>query len=338
MSQERHCFLSEMEMKETEQIEPKVYLAPMAGITDAAMREVCLLHGADMTYTEMVSAKALSYHNKKTNELLELSEKEQKVIVQIFGNEPHTMAKSAVMTEQLLQDRLYAIDINMGCPAPKIVNNGEGSALMKKLPLAYDIICTVKKAVRVPLGVKFRAGFQNDQKNAVEFAKMAQEAGADMLAVHGRTREQYYSGKADWDIIAQVKQNTHVKVIGNGDIMKAEDAKNMLEQTGCDAVMVARGARGNPFLFTQIKELLEYGAVKTIPSPKEKIETCLHQAQLAVANKGEKLAIMQMRTHAAHYISGMKHAAKLRDMVVRVETYQELSKLLYDYLEKLVAI
>lgn len=307
--------------------EPKIYLAPMAGITDSAMREVCIECGAQMTFTEMVSAKGIAYQNTRTRELLELSPAERKAGVQLFGRDPDIIAETAKKICDWLGRRLFILDINMGCPAPKIVNNGEGSALMKEPALAGKIISALKKAVDVPVSAKFRAGFTEKTKNAVEFAKILEEAGADTLTVHGRTREQYYSGKADWDVIAEVKQAVGVRVIGNGDIFTAEDARNMLEYTRCDAVMAARGAQGNPFLFAQIRELLETGRVKTNPTEQDRIAMCLRQARLAVERKGEALAMKQMRTHASSYIRGMKHAAKLRAQVVRMDTYRQLEEL-----------
>lgn len=309
-------------------------MAPMAGITDAAMREVCIECGAQMTFTEMVSAKGIAYGNAHTRDLLALSPLEERAGVQLFGRDPEIIAQTAKSVRDRLGERLYIIDVNMGCPAPKIVNNGEGSALMKEPALAGRIISALKKAVDVPVSVKFRAGFTQKTKNAVEFAKMAADAGADVLTVHGRTREQYYSGKADWDIIGEVKRAVDVRVIGNGDIFSAADAANMFAHTGCDGVMVARGAQGNPFLFAQIRELLETGEVKTVPNEQERILMCLKQARLAVERKGEELAMKQMRTHAASYIKGMRHAALLRAQVVRVDTYAQLEELLTQHLEE----
>lgn len=313
---------------------PKLYLAPMAGITDAAMREVCISCGAQMTVTEMISAKGIQYRNARTQELLRLSPLEKKIVVQLFGREPQTVADTAKKICDSLAEKLFMIDINMGCPAPKIVNNGEGSALMKEPALAGQVISAVKQASALPVSVKFRAGFSEKQKNAVSFAKMAEDAGADVVAVHGRTREQYYSGKADWGIIADVKGAVRIPVIGNGDIFSAQDAVRMLEQTGCDAVMVARGAQGNPFLFSQIKELLETGGVRTMPTDGQRIEMCLQQARLAVEEKGETLAIKQMRTHASDYIKGMKNAALWRTKVVKAETYGQLEEILMELLKK----
>ena len=308
--------------------EPKIYLAPMAGVTDAAMREVCTLCGAQMTFTEMVSAKGIAYQNGRTHELLELSDAEEKAGVQLFGREPQILSDTARKICDLLGERLFIIDVNMGCPAPKIVNNGEGSALMREPALAARIVSALKKAVPVPVSVKFRAGFTEKDRNAAAFAKVMEDAGADAVAVHGRTREQYYRGKADLGIIAEVKQAVKVKVIGNGDIFAAQDAVTMFRETGCDAVMVARGAQGNPFLFTQISELLRTGSVQTLPMPEERIHMCLRQARIAVRKKGEALAMRQMRGHAPHYIKGMKGAAQLRAQVVRVETYAQLEDIL----------
>ena len=314
--------------------EPKIYLAPMAGVTDTAMREVCVSCGAEMTFTEMVSAKGIAYRNKRTQELLAVSPLEKKIGVQLFGREPDILAETAKEICGLIGERLFTIDVNMGCPAPKIVNNGEGSSLMREPALAGQIISTLKKAVNIPVSVKFRAGFTQKEKNAVAFAKMAEDAGADAVTVHGRTREQYYSGKADWNVIAEIKQAVKIKVIGNGDIFTAQDAAEMFHRTGCDAVMAARGAQGNPFLFTQIRELLSEGKVRTYPTEAERIAMCLRQARIAVREKGEALAIKQMRGHAAHYVKGMKGAAGLRAQVVHAESYAQLEEILNGWLAK----
>ncbi|MEA4853992.1 MAG: tRNA dihydrouridine synthase DusB [Christensenella sp.] len=309
-------------------MEPVVYLAPMAGITDAAMRDVCILCGAQMTFTEMVSAKGIAYQNEHTGDLLALGEQERQVCVQLFGREPDIIAQTAKTVQDRLCERLYGIDINMGCPAPKIVKNGEGSALMRQPLLAARIIEELKKAVPVRVSVKFRSGFDEKNKNAVAFAKMAEQSGADMVTVHGRTREQYYSGKADWEIIKQVKQAVGIRVIGNGDVFSPADALAMMKETGCDGVMVARGARGNPFLFRGIRQLLEEGKEMPSPEEEERIEMCLLQARLAVRYKGEEIAMRQMRTHAADYIKGIRGAARLRERVVRVTSYRELEEIL----------
>jgi len=316
-------------------MEPKIYLAPMAGVTDAAMREVCIMQGAQMTFTEMVSAKGVSYRNSKTNSLLEMSPLESKAGVQLFGSDPGILADTAKKVRDKLGERLRTIDINMGCPAPKIVNNGEGSALMKDPVAAGRIISAVRRAVDVELSVKFRKGFDDGHINAVEFAKMAEDNGCDAVTVHGRTRAQFYSGKADWDIIGEVKAAVGVRVIGNGDIFSASDALAMMDHAGCDAVMIARGAQGNPFLFRQVAELLEKGVIETRVTKRKRIETCLFQARRAVEYKGEHLAMLQMRTHAPHYTKGMKNSSKLRTRLVHIKTYGELEGILSEYLESL---
>ncbi len=304
----------------------KIYLAPMAGITDVAMRALCVEQGAQLAFSEMVSAKGIQYRNKRTRQLLAVGDNEKQIGVQLFGHEPAVLADTARWVEEALAERLAVLDINMGCPAPKIVNNGDGCALMKDELHAARVIEAVKRAVHTPVSVKFRKGFDEEHINAVAFARMAQDAGADLVTVHGRTRSQFYSGKADWDILAQVKQAVRIPVVGNGDVFAAEDARDLLERTGCDGVMVARGAMGNPFLFAQIRELLEEGSVRTKPSVQERVQTCLRQARLMIEQKGEKLAIMQMRTHAAHYIKGMHDAARLRAQVVRVSSYAQLEQ------------
>ena len=310
-----------------------IYLAPLAGITDTAMREVCIECGAGLTFTEMVSAKGIQYHNDKTLQLLALSRLEDRVGVQLFGREPIILAETAAYVEELLAEGLAEINLNMGCPAPKIVKNGEGSALMLEPALAGEIISVVSRAVRAPVTVKIRKGFDEDNCNAVDFAKMAEQNGAAEVIVHGRTRSQYYSGKADWEIIREVKESVGIPVVGNGDIFCAQDAKKMMDETGCDAVMVARGALGNPFIFTQIGEYLKMGSVTGYPSAAEKVSMCLRQAKIAVAQKGEHLAILQMRKHAAYYLKGLPDSAKTRNLVVQARTLNELQEMLQNYLE-----
>ncbi len=312
----------------------KLYLAPMAGITDVAARELCTKQGAQLTFSEMVSAKGLEYKNSKTQDLLVIGEEEKNVGIQLFGKEPDILANAAAFLCDTLPEKLRVIDINMGCPAPKIVKNGEGCALMNEHKLASDIISAVKKAASVPVSVKFRMGMNENSICAVDFAKMAEDAGADCVTIHGRTREQYYSGKANWDIIRSVREAVGIKVVGNGDIFCAQDAKNMLDQTGCDAVMVARGSQGNPFIFAQITELLREGKVKTYPSDEERIKMCLKQAKTAIKYKAEYIAIREMRTHAQHYTKGMVGGAKLRTELVKVQTYNELENILLEYLQK----
>ncbi len=311
-----------------------ILLAPLAGITDRAFRELCIEQGAGMAFTEMVSAKGLLYENIHTRELLETGPAEGKVGVQLFGREPEILADMAARLEQEHGQRIAVFDLNMGCPAPKIVNNGEGCALMKEPALAGKIIAAVKKRVKLPVTVKFRKGFEKERVNCVEFAKIAEDNGADAITVHGRTRDQFYEGTADWEAIRQVKQAVHIYVNANGDIFTPEDAKSILEYTGADGAMVARGALGNPFLFGQILSYLQTGTY-TVPTEEEKIRMAIRQAELAVEYKGERVAIREMRKHAAWYTKGMRHGAKWRNMLVKAETLAQLRRIFGDLLESL---
>lgn len=265
--------------------EGNVFLAPMAGVTDIVFRKICKGMGADLTYTEMVSAKALYYGSENTEELMKISDEEEYAAVQMFGSEPDIMAKACEKFNE--DDKICIIDINMGCPAHKIVKNGEGSALMKSPKLAYEIVKAVKKASNKPVTVKFRKGFDEDNINAVEFAKVIEDAGADMITVHGRTRAQMYEGKADWDIIKAVKKSVSIPVIGNGDIVSGEDAVRMLEYTNCDGVMVARAAMGNPWIFREIKAAINSTQIIK-PTPVEKLDMCIFHYKEAVKYYGEK--------------------------------------------------
>lgn len=312
-----------------------VYLAPLAGITDAAMREVCIECGAGLTFTEMVSANGIKYKNEKTKKLLDLSRLESRIGVQLFGSDGAVLAGTALKVQEELGEKLDQINLNMGCPAPKIVRNGDGAALMMEPDKAASIIRAVSRAVSVPVTVKFRKGFDEGHINAVDFAKIAEQNGAAGVIVHGRTRSQYYSGHADWDIIRSVKQAVKIHVVGNGDIFCGADAKKMLDETGCDAVMVARGALGNPFIFSQIREYLSTGNAGAFPNAEEKISMCLRQARIAVAHKGEHLAILQMRKHAAYYLKGLPRSAKTRNLVVEAGTLVDLEDLLLDFLHNL---
>ena len=309
----------------TLQLEQEVplFLAPMAGITDMPYRIICREMGADVCCTEMVSAKAIHYHNKNTEELLETGRDEHPVAVQLFGCEPELMAEIAAG----LEDRFEMIDINMGCPVAKIVNNGEGSALMKDPELAGRVIKAIADRVHIPVTVKFRSGFDADHINAVEFALMAEEAGAAAVAVHARTRAQFYTGRADWDIIRRVKQAVSIPVIGNGDIFSAEDGLRMLEETGCDALMVARGVRGNPWIFRELRNALDGRELPDRPSPAEMLPVVIRHAEGLVIQKGERVAIREMRKHLAWYTAGMYGSSELRARANTMETMEDLREL-----------
>ena len=306
-------------------LENNVILAPMAGVTDLPFRVLCREQGAGCVVTEMVSAKAVLYNNKNTRELLQIDPAERPAAVQLFGSEPDIMAEIAARLEEGPYD---IIDVNMGCPVPKIVNNGEGSALMKNPERAKEVMTAMVKAVKKPVTVKFRKGFNDLSVNAVEFAKMAESCGVAAVAVHGRTREQYYSGKADWDIIRQVKEAVRIPVIGNGDIFTPEDAGRMLKETGCDGIMVARGAKGNPWLFGRINHYLDTGEVLPGPSMAEIKAMILRHGRMLVQFKGEGVAMREMRGHMAWYTKGMPHSATLRNEINQVETLEGFVELL----------
>lgn len=305
----------------------RVLLAPLAGVTDMAFRELAREQGAGMTFTEMVSAKGIQYKNEKTFSLLQIGEKEGKAGVQLFGREPDILAQTAARLEETAGKQIALFDINMGCPAPKIVNNGEGSALMREPGLAGRIIRAVKAAVDLPVTVKFRKGFDKEEDTCVAFAQMAEQAGADGITVHGRTRAQFYEGKADWKAIARVKKAVSIPVNANGDIFSPEDAKAIWEETGADGIMVARGALGNPFLFRQIHEFLKTGAYTPVTLP-ERMEMAVRQAEAACRYKGERVAMREMRKHGAWYLKGIRGAARWRDRVVRVNTLEEFCQLM----------
>ena len=306
-------------------LENNVILAPMAGVTDLPFRVLCREQGAGCVVTEMVSAKAVLYNNKNTRELLQIDPAERPAAVQLFGSEPDIMAEIAARLEEGPYDY---IDVNMGCPVPKIVNNGEGSALMKNPERAKEVLTAMVKAVKKPVTVKFRKGFNDLSVNAVEFAKMAESCGVAAVAVHGRTREQYYSGKADWDIIRQVKEAVRIPVIGNGDIFTPEDAGRMLKETGCDGIMVARGAKGNPWLFGRINHYLDTGEVLPGPSMAEIKAMILRHGRMLVQFKGEGVAMREMRGHMAWYTKGLPHSATLRNEINQVETLEGFVELL----------
>lgn len=308
-------------------LENNVILAPMAGVTDLPFRLLCKEQGAGLLCMEMVSAKAVHYNNKNTEALMEIHPDEQPVSLQLFGSEPAIMAETAARIEE----RPFAIlDVNMGCPVPKVVNNHEGSALMKDPRLVGEIVAALVKAVKKPVTVKIRKGFDDEHVNAVEIAKIIEAGGASAIAVHGRTREQYYSGKADWDIIRKVKEAVKIPVIGNGDVTDAVSAKKMMDETGCDGIMIGRASRGNPWIFKEITQYLDTGILPERPSMEEVRNTILRHVALQLEFKGEYTGIREMRKHVAWYTAGYPHSAKLRRMVNEMETFAELEESICD--------
>ena len=307
------------------ELQNNVALAPMAGVTDLPFRLLCREQGCGLACTEMVSAKAIFYHNKNTAQLIATRPEEAPLAVQLFGSDPAIMAEMAA----LLADGPYdIIDVNMGCPVPKVVKNGEGSALMRNPRLAAEIIRAMVSRVKKPVTVKFRKGFNDQEVNAVDFAKRMEDAGAAAVAVHGRTREQYYRGKADWDIIRQVKEAVNIPVFGNGDIFQPEDAVRMLRETGCDGVMIARGAKGNPWIFRRTVHLIRTGEQLPLPTKGEVKAMIQQHAAMLAEFKGELTAMREMRSHVAWYTAGFPNSAALRNEVSQVETMEELMGLL----------
>lgn len=306
-------------------LENDLILGPMAGVTDLPFRLLCKEQGAGLLCMEMVSAKGIMYNNKNTKFLLTIDERERLVSLQLFGSDADIISEQAKRIEELPFDIL---DINMGCPVPKIVNNGDGSALMKNPLLAGEIIEKTARAIQKPVTVKIRKGFDEEHINAVEMAHIAQESGAAAIAVHGRTREQYYSGKADWEIIRKVKEAVKIPVIGNGDVWTPQDAIDMRKQTGCDGVMIGRGAQGNPWIFKQILHYEQTGELLEKPSPQEVTEMILRHAKMQMEFKGEYIGMREIRKHAAWYTAGYKNSAKLRGKINETETYEELKELL----------
>lgn len=299
-------------------------LAPMAGVTDLPFRLLCSEQGAGMSGMEMVSAKAILYGNKNTEGLLAIHPQEGPVSLQLFGSDPKIVSEMAARIEE----RPFAVlDFNMGCPVPKIVGNGEGSALMREPKLAGEIIAATVKAISKPVTVKIRKGFDEAHVNAVEIAKIAEDAGAAAVAVHGRTREQFYSGQADWEIIARVKEAVSIPVIGNGDVTDGESARRMLSETGCDGVMIGRAARGNPWLFAEIAAFLEDGRTLPAPSLEEKKEMMLRHAALQLAEKGEYTGVREMRKHLSWYTAGLPNSARLRGQVNLAESFEQIRQL-----------
>ena len=302
--------------------ETPLYLAPMAGVSDVTFRHICRDYGADIACTEMVSAKAILYGNKNTEELLTSYDGESPLAVQLFGSDPDIMAEIAARIEE----RFDIIDVNMGCPVAKIVNNREGSALMNDIDLAEKILCAMAKKLSKPLTVKFRIGFNKEHINAVEFAKMAEGSGVSAIAVHARTRDMYYSGKADWDMLRKVKQSVNIPVFGNGDIFCGEDAKRMKDETGVDGLMIARGAQGHPWIFAEARAALS-GATFPGVSPAELKKVIIRHAEGEVQDKGEYIGIREMRKHLAWYTKGFTGAAAIRNKAVAISTMEELVSL-----------
>ena len=307
----------------TVELANQVCVAPMAGVTDLAYRLICEEMGAGLMTTEMVSAKAIFYHNRGNETILRTEPQEHPIAVQLFGSEPMIMAAMA----EKIEAPFDIIDVNMGCPVPKVVGNHEGSALMQDPNLAFQILEMMSRILKKPVTVKFRKGFDDKHVNAVEFAKMAEQAGVAAITLHGRTRAQMYSGKADWDIIRRVKEAVSIPVVGNGDIFSPEDAKRMLSETGCDGVAVARGAKGNPWLISRTIAYLDTGVLPPLPDTEEKKRMIRKHAALMMKYKGEHMAMLEMRKHLAWYTAGMPDSAKLRGKMNNIKTMKELEAL-----------
>ncbi|MER0283521.1 tRNA dihydrouridine synthase DusB [Clostridioides difficile] len=312
------------------ELKNKVFLSPMAGVTDLPFRLICKEQGCGLLYTEMINGKALCYDDENTKKMLKIEEEEHPVAVQIFGSEPDFMGRA---TEIMNDYSNEILDINMGCPAPKVVKNGDGSALMKNPKLAEKVLKAVVKNSKKPVTLKIRKGWDDNSVNAVEIAKIAEACGISALAIHGRTREQFYTGKADWNIIAEIKKNLNIPVIGNGDVFTIEDSINMLDKTGCDAIMIGRGAQGNPWIFKRINHYMNTGEILPEPTLNEKISTAIKHLKLAVEEHGEYVAVREMRKHIAWYLKGLRNSARLRDEINKIEDYQEVVSKLEYYME-----
>lgn len=310
------------------EVENEVFLAPMAGVTDLPFRLICKELGCGLLYTEMINAKALCYDDKNTKKMLNILDEEHPVAVQIFGSEPEFMGKAA----QILNDYPNEIlDINMGCPAPKVVKNGDGSALMRNPKLAGQVLDQVVKNSKKPVTLKIRKGWDDNSVNALEIAKIAEDCGICAITIHGRTREQYYSGQADWDIIGEVKSKISIPVIGNGDVTSVEDAIRIKDHAGCDAIMIGRGAQGNPWIFKRIDHYMKTGQLLDPPSKDEKIDIAIKHMDLAIKEHGEYVAVREMRKHIGWYLKGMKHSARFRDQINHMVTAKEVIDTLNQY-------
>lgn len=308
-----------------------VFLAPMAGVTDMAYRAICRQFGCGLTYSEMVSAKGMYYGSENTKELLVLAPEEKPSAIQIFGSDPDIMSNIAA---QVQEAGAQIIDINMGCPTPKIVKNGDGSALMRKPELVAEIVKKVSRAVTVPVTVKIRKGWDENSVNAVLIAKIAEENGAQAITVHGRTREQFYSGQADWNIIKEISQAVKIPVIGNGDVASPQAAKQMLEFTNCDAVMIGRGAQGNPWIFKRTLEYLNTGVLLPEPTNEEKIDAAISHLIKTIELKGEFIGVKEMRKHLAWYLKGMPGSSAVKAEVFKLNKAEDVKNLLEHYLSE----
>ncbi|WP_294344378.1 tRNA dihydrouridine synthase DusB [uncultured Clostridium sp.] len=313
--------------------ENKVFLAPMAGVTDSAFRRICVEQGCGMVTTELISAKGLYYGSENTEALLKLTNEEKPAAVQIFGRDPYIMAKAAERFDS--DDRFFAIDINMGCPAPKVVKNGEGSALLKEPELAAEIVREVSRATSKPVTVKYRIGFDSNSINAVEFGKVLEEAGAKCITLHGRTREQMYSGTANWDIIRQVKESVSIPVVGNGDVNSFDSALRLFQETNCDAIMIGRGAQGNPFIFREVGDYLNGREIRR-PTNEEKIDTVIRHLKLEIEDFGEYKAVREMRKHIAWYLKGLKNSIDIKNQINVLTSADEVIKVLTEYKKSII--
>ncbi len=313
------------------EINSNAFLSPMAGVTDLPFRLICKEKGCGMLYTEMINAKALCYDDENTKKMLKIKPEEHPVAVQIFGSDPEFMGKAASIMNEYNNEIL---DINMGCPAPKVIKNGDGSALMRNPKLAEQVLSAVVKNSIKPVTLKIRKGWDDQNVNAVEIAKIAEACGISALAIHGRTREQFYSGTADWDIIRQIKETINIPVIGNGDVFEVQDAKRLLETTNCDAILIGRGSQGNPWIFKRVDHYIRTGEILPEPTLEEKVNTAKKHMSLAIEEHGEYIAVREMRKHLGWYLKGLKGSARVRDEINKIENYEGVIKRLDDYLDE----